>query len=204
MTSDDKRQYYTGEGVLVISLEGVSVQDRDLLTRLTQYFQALDARLREGQGWFIFNADQSRASRIARFVLERLAERRPFISYYHVPWRDFALNAYMSRVELPTAAGSLPRGPGTEYDLAGRISRDQFEQMRATDMLVLVGLRPRHPYEIEHVDAVMSTRFARGLASIVVTPHAPHQLMDAYHAQGADAAWRKLYDATYRASLIAF
>ncbi|TAK24274.1 MAG: hypothetical protein EPO26_06370 [Chloroflexota bacterium] len=186
----------------MISVDGVSVQDRDLLTRLTLYFQSLDTRLREGQGWFIFNADRSRASRIARFVLDRLAERRPFISYYHVPWRDFALNAYMSRVELPTAV-ALPRGPGTEYDLAGRISRDQFEQMRATDVLVLVGLRPEHRYEIEHLEAIMSVRFARGLASIVVTPHEPHQLMDAYTAQGAEATWRKLYDEVYRASLIA-
>ena len=79
----------------MVLLDGVSVQDRDLLGRLTQYFVSIDARIKEGQGWLIFNAGRDRAARIVRFMQDRLAERRPFLSYYVVPWRDFALNAYM-------------------------------------------------------------------------------------------------------------
>ncbi len=86
----------------MILLDNVSVQDRDLLTRLTGYFASLEARIKEGQGWLIFNANRARAGRITRFMLDRLAEHRPFISYYFVPWRDFALNAYMVKVELPS------------------------------------------------------------------------------------------------------
>lgn len=97
----------------MILLDGVSVQDRDLLGRLTQYFAAIDQRVQEGQGWLIFNADRQRAARITKFVLDRLTERRPFISYCFVPWRDFALNAYMSKVELskvePAGTGVGPR-----------------------------------------------------------------------------------------------
>jgi hypothetical protein len=103
----------------VILLDGVSVQDRDLLGRLTQYFAAIDQRVQEGQGWLIFNADRQRAARITKFVLDRLTERRPFISFCFVPWRDFALNAYMSKVELskvePAGTGMDPhaqRGAG--------------------------------------------------------------------------------------------
>jgi hypothetical protein len=88
----------------LILLDNVSVQDRDLLTRLTGYFANVEQRVKEGQGWLIYNADRARAGRVTKFVLERLAEHRPFISYYFVPWRDFALNAYMARVELPSKA----------------------------------------------------------------------------------------------------
>src|SRR5262249_57373449 len=83
-------------------LDGVSIQDRDLLARLTTYFAHLETRIKEGQGWLIFNASRARAGRITKFMLDRLAEHRPFVSYYFVPWRDFALNAYMTRVELPS------------------------------------------------------------------------------------------------------
>src|SRR5256885_8158963 len=87
-------------GCAVLIVDGVSVQDRDLLARLTGYFGALESRIKEGQGWLIFNAGRARAGRITRFMLERLAEHRPFVSYYFVPWRDFALDAYMARVQL--------------------------------------------------------------------------------------------------------
>src|SRR5438552_2334372 len=86
----------------MILLDGVSLQDRDLLTRLTSYFATLEARIKEGQGWLIFNANRARAGRITKFIIERLAEHKPFVSYYFVPWRDFALNAYMVKVELPS------------------------------------------------------------------------------------------------------
>ena len=217
----------------MILLDGVSVQDRDLLGRLTQYFASIDQRVQEGQGWLIFNADRGRAARITTFVLDRLAERRPFISYCFVPWRDFALNAYMSKVELskvePGGAGPraqpvagseaapgvdearLVLAPGqsadraaTELDIAGRVSRDQFYSMRYSDVLVLSGLAPAHRHEVEHLDAVVEVRFARRLPSIIITPRPPHELMGAYVAHpGGDQAWIRLYDGMYASSLIA-
>lgn len=227
----------------MILLDDVSVQDRDLLGRLVQYFGSLDARIKEGQGWLIFGADRGRAARITRFALERLAERRPFVSYYHVPWRDFALNAYMLKVELrdtpaaepahgPPAAGAVAPGSGlvlpplantpplgqaalgpepgptldraaVERDIAGRVTRDQFYQMRFADVLLLVGLAPAHQHEIEHLDVVMAERFARRLPTILLTPRAPHELMADYARQGAAAAWARLYEGMYASSLIA-
>jgi hypothetical protein len=44
-------------------IEQAPVQDRDLLQRLSLYFDMLDQRLRNGQGWFIFNASGRDSSR---------------------------------------------------------------------------------------------------------------------------------------------
>jgi hypothetical protein len=200
----------------LILLDNVSVQDRDLLARLTAYFTGLEQRVKEGQGWLIFNADRARAGRISKFVVERLAEHRPFISYYFVPWRDFALNAYMARVELPsnpTADGAetttesgliVPPRVSVEHDIAGRVSRDQYYQMRFADVLVVSGVRPAHRHEIEHLDAVLADRFGKRLPSIVLSPRAPRELLADYvaHPGGAEA-WARLYDGMYGSSLIA-
>src|SRR5579863_5928667 len=109
--------------------ENVTVQDRDLLGRLSAYFDSIDLRLREGQGWVIFNADRRRAARISRFIGDRLREYRPLVSSYLVPWRDFALNAYMLKVELapgqaPTAVERADPRQVQEYAIAGRVSQD--------------------------------------------------------------------------------
>jgi hypothetical protein len=200
----------------LILLDNVSVQDRDLLARLTTYFAGLEQRVKEGQGWLIFNANRARAGRITKFVLERLAEHRPFISYYFVPWRDFALNAYMVRVELPSnpspedAETTTPSGlilPGrasVEHDIAGRVSRDQYYQMCFADVLVVSGVAPAHRHEVEHLDAILGDRFGKRLPSIVLSPRAPHELLADYAAQpGGPAAWARLYDGMYGSSLIA-
>jgi hypothetical protein len=200
----------------LILLDNVSVQDRDLLTRLTTYFSGLEQRVKDGQGWLIFNTDRARATRITKFVVERLAEHRPFISYYFVPWRDFALNAYMARVELPsnpapdgaeTTTGSgliVPGRVSVEHDIAGRVSRDQYYQMCFADVLVVSGVRPAHRHEVEHLDAVLGDRFGKRLPSIVLTPRAPHELLADFAAQpGGQAAWGRLYDGMYGSSLIA-
>jgi hypothetical protein len=193
-------------------LDNVSLQDRDLLGRLNQYFQTLEARVKEGQGWLIFSCDRGRTTRITRFMLDRLAERRPFVSYYHVPWRDFALNAYMLKVELRGAPEGERVPPGeapldrtaVERDIAGRVTRDQFYQMRFADVLVLSGLAPAHRHEIEHLDVVMAERFARRLPSVLLTPRAPHELMSDYHRfAGGDQAWLRFYGGMYGSSLIA-
>lgn len=194
----------------------MSVQDRDLLTRLTTYFAGLEQRVKEGQGWLIFNADRARAARITKFVVERLAEHRPFVSYYFVPWRDFALNAYMARVELPsnpapesaettTESGLIvPGRVSVEHDIAGRVSRDQYYQMCFADVLVVAGVRPTHRHEVEHLDAILGDRFGKRLPSIVLTPRAPHELLADFSAHpGGQAAWARLYDGMYGSSLIA-
>lgn len=189
----------------MILLDDVSVQDRDLLGRLTQYFANLDARIKEGQGWLIFNADRNRSARITRFMLERLAERRPFISYYHMPWRDFALNAYMQKVELPgRVKPDDEAAPGaTEFDIAGRVTRDQYYQMRFMDVLVISGLAPAHAHEIEHLDVVLDERLTRRLPTILISPKPPHQLMRDYASHGGEKAWDRLFDGMYGTSLIA-
>jgi hypothetical protein len=193
-------------------LDNVSLQDRDLLGRLSQYFQTLDARVKEGQGWLIFSCDRARSTRITRFMLDRLAERRPFVSYYHVPWRDFALNAYMLKVELRGAPEGELVPPGevpldrtaVERDIAGRVTRDQFYQMRFADVLLLSGLAPAYRHEIEHLDAVMAERFARRLPTVILTPRAPHELIGDYlRFEGGDQAWSRLYAGMYGSSLIA-
>src|ERR1041385_1063107 len=116
--------------------DSVSIQDRDLLGRLSSYFDKIDVRLREGQGWLIFNADRGRTGRLSRFIGDRLREYRPLVSSYLIPWRDFALNAYMLKVEL--VANPLPPVTGDadidlrqkqEYEIAGRVSRDMYYNM---------------------------------------------------------------------------
>ena len=76
------------------------LQDRDLLLRLSIYFDAFEQRLRQGQGWFIFNASSGRSRRISTFIQHRLAEHEQSVSAYMVPWRDFALSAYVNEVGL--------------------------------------------------------------------------------------------------------
>lgn len=200
----------------MILLDNVSVQDRDLLTRLTGYFSNLAQRVKEGQGWLIFNADRARAGRVTNFVVERLAEYRPFISYYVVPWRDFALNAYMTRVELPSQPSGdmaetttesgivLPARVSVEHDIAGRVSRDQYYQMSFSDVLVVSGVVPAHRHEVEHLDAVLADRFGRRLPTILLSPRGPHELPVDFAAHpGGAAAWSRLYDGMYGSSLIA-
>ena len=191
----------------MILFDSVSVQDRDLFGRMTQYFASFDARLREGQGWLIFTAGRDRSTRITRFVGEKLAERRPFISYYFVPWRDFALNAYMVNVELPNAPPP-PTDPAErvaiEHEIAGRVSRDQFYQMRYTDVLVLSGWRLDHPHEIVHLDVVLTERLIKRLPTILLTPHTPDELKANFSRHvGGEETWNRLYRSLYDTSLIA-
>ena len=191
----------------MIFFDSVSVQDRDLFGRMSQYFASFEARLREGQGWLIFTAGRERSNRITRFIGERLGERRPFVSYYFVPWRDFALNAYMVNVELPNAPPP-PTDPADrvaiEHDIAGRVSRDQFYQMRYTDVLVISGLRLDYPHEIVHLDVVLTDRLTRRLPIILLTPQTPRELSEKFSRHsGGEAIWNRLYKSLYDTSLIA-
>src|SRR4029453_3036412 len=82
-------------------IDQAPLQDRDLLQRLSVYFDGFHHRLRQGEGWFIFNAPGTRASRITTFIQYRLADYRPEGSACILPWRDFAINAYIKEVCLP-------------------------------------------------------------------------------------------------------
>jgi hypothetical protein len=45
-------------------IEQAPIQDRDLLQRMSMYFDTVEHRLRHGEGWLIFNAG-GRPSRIS-------------------------------------------------------------------------------------------------------------------------------------------
>ena len=87
-------------------VELAPIQDRDLLQRLSLYFDAVENRLRQGEGWLIFNASNRRSRRIAGFIQQRLSEHRPPVSYFLMPWRDFALSAFVTEVGMPSLAPS--------------------------------------------------------------------------------------------------
>src|SRR5690606_32170270 len=59
-----------------------SLQDIDLLGRLSHYFDTLDEHVRAGHGWFIFNAAGGRGARLVSLILSRLAEAPSLVTYY--------------------------------------------------------------------------------------------------------------------------
>jgi hypothetical protein len=191
--------------------DNVSVQDRDLLGRLTTYFDHIELRVREGQGWLIFNSDRSRTRRISQFISDRLREYRPLLSSYLLPWRDFALNAYMVKVELPGTPSpeeiqiADPR-QREEYAIAGRVSRDMYYQMCYCDLLVLHGVDPTYGHELGYLDQIINTRYTNRRASILITPRMPHELADGFETLagklGADT-WQRFFGRLYETCLIA-
>jgi hypothetical protein len=192
-------------------IDHMSVQDRDLLTRLTQYFDTLETRLTQGQGWFIFNAGGARQAWLARFIQARLGEYRPLVSFYIMPWRDFALNAYMTEVELPAraenglaAAASADSRLQREFRIANQVSRATGLQMRQCDVLVVLGARPSQRHEVALLDETVGQRYARRRATLLVTPLAPHELASTFdRIEGAAGVWERLWASMYERSLMA-
>jgi hypothetical protein len=191
-------------------IDTMSVQDRDLLTRLTLYFEALEPRLALGQGWFIFNAGGARLNWLSRFIQARLNEYRPLISYYYMPWRDFALNAYMTEIELPghraEAAAEAPASDERQRELkiATGVSRATGFQMRQCDVLVVAGLRPSQPHEVRLLDETIAQRHARRRATLLLTPDGPHELGERFRAlDGGAGVWERLWASMYERSLMA-
>ena len=189
-------------------IEQAPLQDRDLLQRLSLYFDAFDARLRQGQGWFIFNAKHARSGRIATFIQHRLAEYRPLVSYYFVPWRDFALSSYVQEVGLPAltpkAAGVPSDKANREYELAARLTRDTYAQMDSTDLLILVGLKPAHRHEALSLDRMIDGRYQRRLATILLTPDMPQELEAEFeNLDPTRMVWDRLFQRMYETSLVA-
>lgn len=187
--------------------EEPSLQDVDLLARLTQYFDAIAQHVRAGHGWFIFNAGGSRGTRIASFMLARLAEYQPLLTYYYLPWRDFALNAYMVEVELQTMAERvvpLPERARREYDIATRISRDNMARMMISDLLIIAGIAPHHRHELQFLDQTVERRYSQRLSTILITPAQPHQLAAQFEELApGEHLWERLFARMYERSLIA-
>jgi hypothetical protein len=184
----------------------LSVQDRDLLGRLTQYFDTLQIRLREGEGWLILNASRARGGRLARFIAERTAEYRPLFSSYFLLWRDFALNSYMVNVELPDKdpAQVADAHLQHEYRIADRVSKDMQYHMLYSDLFVLSGVQPAHPHEALQLDRVVAERQTRRLATILITPRSLDLLAEDFRsADPSNRLWDGFYRRIYETSLIA-
>ncbi|HET7094631.1 MAG TPA: hypothetical protein VFI22_14160 [Thermomicrobiales bacterium] len=187
-------------------IEQAPLQDRDLLQRLSAYFDGVEQRLRQGQGWFIFNAREGRSARIASFMQHRLAQQAPPVSYYMLPWRDFALSAYVGEVGLPELAPNVAQDEKAkrEFDLATRVTYGAWTRMLSTDLLILVGLKPSHPHEASLLDRTIETRHASRLATILVTPTLPQQLEAEF--QSVDPSlqhWERIFQRMYESSLVA-
>jgi hypothetical protein len=182
------------------------MQDRDLLQRLSVYFDAVDTRIRQGQGWFIFNAGAGRSRRISIFIQRRLAEHTPPVSHYMMPWRDFALSAYVTQEALPGLAPSVAIDARIrdEFDLAARVTTQTWTQMLSTDLLVLIGLKPASRHEADLLDRTLASRHDQRLPTILMTPVMPQQL--AAELETADPAafyWDRIFQRMYDTSLVA-
>ncbi|HEY8448791.1 MAG TPA: hypothetical protein VIL01_16975 [Thermomicrobiales bacterium] len=189
-------------------IEQAPLQDRDLLLRLSLYFDAFEHRLRQGQGWFIFNAQGGRSRRIARYIQHRVAEYYPNVTAYMVNWRDFALSAYVNEVGLPELAPEVERiadpKARKEYELAKHLTEDTWLQMLESDVLILIGLKPAHPHEAAFLDRAIEGRYRKRRASILVTPDLPQELEAEYESvDPTHTYWKRLFSRMYETSLVA-
>jgi hypothetical protein len=189
-------------------VEQAPLQDQDLLQRLSTYFDAFDTRLRKGQGWFIFNAPTSRSLRISAFIQARLNDYGTKVSSYVLTWRDFALSAYVNEVGLPQLAPEAEVGTDArfkrEVEIAQRVTRDTLDQMVFSDLLVLVGLKPKQPHEAALLDRTIDGRYRHRLATILLTPDLPEELAAEFATLDPTRAyWERLFSRMYETSLVA-
>lgn|SRR5690349_23998663 len=184
-------------------------QDRDLFTRLNQYMDTAELNLKQGRGWFIFNADRARAARVSNLLLQRLAEYRPFISYFHVPWRDFSLNAYMREVELSDEERNQAQAANDQHlkkelNIARRVTTDTSWAMLTNDLVIITGLAPRHRHEANRLVQVLEGRLTRHMATVLVTPRMPHELATDFDELAPEADfWGNLYRRMYESGFMA-
>lgn len=187
-------------------IDQAPLQDRDLLQRLSLYFDAVDHRLRQGEGWFIFNARPQRSNRIAAFIRTRLAEHDPPVSYLLMPWRDFALSAYVTEVGLPELAPAvaIDQRVRHEFDLATKVTWQTWTKVVSTDLLVLVGLKPSHRHEAHLLDRTIEQRYAHKLATILLAPTMPQELEADFSSVDPKLEyWQRIFDRMYETSLVA-
>mgnify|MGYP006952609548 CR=1 FL=1 len=188
------------------TIEQAPIQDRDLLQRLSLYFDAVDNRLRNGEGWLIFNAGSRRARRIAGFIHYRLEEHRPPVSYFVMPWRDFAISSYVTDVGLPSLATTVASDARAraEFDLAARVTSSTWTRMLSTDLLVMIGCSPAHRREAELLDRTLEQRHALRLATILMTPQMPQQLEADFETVDPEGRyWSNIFSRMYETGLVA-
>jgi hypothetical protein len=189
-------------------IDQVPLQDVDLLQRLNQYFATLEIRLRQGQGWLIYNASGSRAGRITRFMHDRLAASDLPFSHYFLPWRDFALTSYLLQNELQSEASrqsEMSERERHEYVIATRVSRQTLARLATADLLILSGLIPQHQCEISYLDQTIERRHRSRLSTIIITPEQPHELALDVSRIGADGGevWERISTLLYETNLVA-
>lgn len=183
------------------------LQDVDLLQRLNQYFETLDIRLRQGQGWVIYNASGKRASRITQFMESQVRAAEIPFSHYFLSWRDFALTSYIVQIEmhdLPQRKETLSERSREEYEIASRVSRQTLARMVTADLLILSGLLPQHEHEVNYLEQTIDRRSGNRLATILLTPEQPHELAhDVTRLGESQERWDRLSTRLYETSLIA-
>src|SRR5688572_6849407 len=187
-------------------IEQAPIQDRDLLQRMSLYFDAVDHRLRLGEGWLIFNASTRRSRRIAGFIQHRLTEHRPPVSYFVMPWRDFALSAFVTEVGLPSLAPVVATDARAraEFDLAARVTSSTWTQMLSTDLLVVVGCKPTERREADLLDRTLANRQSQRLATILMTPDMPGQLEAELETVDPNGRyWQSIFGRMYETGLVA-
>lgn len=187
----------------------LSVQDGDLLARLNVYFDQLDQRLQQGQGWLIFNSSRDRGARLVRLILQRLDLYRPFVSLYHLPWRDFALHAYVSTIALPRDASLVERDEAgsprrREFTIASNVASATTSQLINADLVILSNIAPVREHETLALCQTAVERAARRRAVIALTGHDPWSLASAFDAADpTGTTWRHFYAAMQETSCIA-
>jgi len=190
-------------------IQQAPLQDRDLLLRLSLYFDAFEHRLRQGQGWFIFNAGGGRSQRIATFIEHRVSEHAPAVDAYLMPWRDFALSAYVNEVGLPELVPPAETGSDDpiakrEYEVARFVTDETCERLKFSDLLVLTGLKPHHWHEATFLDRMLDERYRNRLATILLTPDMPTELQAEFESlDPSKTFWPRLFQRMYETSLVA-
>jgi hypothetical protein len=187
-------------------IEQAPIQDRDLLQRMSLYFDAVEHRLRLGEGWLIFNASHRRSGRIAAFIQQRLSEHRPPVSYFLMPWRDFALSAFVTEVGMPSLAPAVATDDRAraEFDLAARVTTTTWTRMLSTDLLVVVGCKPTERREAELLDRTLANRQEQRLATILMTPDMPGQLEAELGTVDPNGSyWQSIFGRMYETGLVA-
>lgn len=187
-------------------IEQAPIQDRDLLQRMSLYFDAVEHRLRLGEGWLIFNASHRRSGRIAGFIQHRLSEHRPPVSYFLMPWRDFALSAFVTDVGMPSLAPVVATDDRAraEFDLAARVTSSTWTRMLSTDLLVVVGCKPTERREAELLDRTLANRQSQRLATILMTPDMPGQLEAELGTVDPNGRyWQSIFGRMYETGLVA-
>jgi hypothetical protein len=187
-------------------IDQAAIQDRDLLQRMSLYFDGVESRLRHGEGWMIFNAGSKRSRRIAAFIQHRLAEHRPPVSYFLLPWRDFALSSFVTEIGLPSLAPEVGRSPRAqaEFELAAKVTSSTWTRMLSTDLLVMIGCKPEHRHEVELLDRTLENRHSNRLATILMTPEMPAELeaeIESFDPGGH--YWDSIFGRMYETGLLA-